>query len=110
MNTTNLQPAEDITRQRAGFADHHLWVTPYDPAELYEAGDFPTLSAPRQGLPAYTAGNRAITNRDLVLWYTFGMHHVVRAEDWPVMPVTWSGFEIRPFDFFAGNPALDLPD
>jgi primary-amine oxidase len=37
------------------------------------------------------------------------MHHVVRAEDWPVMPVLWHDFEIRPFDFFARNPALDLP-
>jgi primary-amine oxidase len=24
--------------------------------------------------------------------------------DWPVMPVVWHGFEIRPFDFFAGQP------
>jgi primary-amine oxidase len=37
------------------------------------------------------------------------MHHVPRAEDWPVMPTAWHEFEIQPFDFFARNPALDLP-
>jgi primary-amine oxidase len=34
---------------------------------------------------------------------------VVRAEDWPIMPVTWHELEIRPFDFFSRNPAIDLP-
>ena len=46
---------------------------------------------------------------DVVLWLTIGMHHVVRGEDRPVMPVFWHGFELRPFDFFDRNPAFDLP-
>ena len=62
------------------------------------------------GLPDWTSEDRDIENTDIVLWYTFGMHHMVRAEDWPVMPVLWHGFEIRPFDFFDRNPALDLPE
>jgi primary-amine oxidase len=37
------------------------------------------------------------------------MHHVVRAEDWPVMPTVWREFELRPFDFLQRNPALDVP-
>jgi primary-amine oxidase len=60
-------------------------------------------------LPAWTKANRPIEEADVVLWYTTGMHHVVRAEDWPVMPVLWHTFELRPFDFFDRNPALDLP-
>jgi primary-amine oxidase len=109
MNVESLLAADDHPRRRAGFIDHHLWVTPYRPDELYAAGTYPTLSEPGQGLPAWTAGDRSIQNADIVLWYTFGMHHVARAEDWPVMPVAWHGFELRPFDFFDRNPSLDLP-
>ena len=28
-----------------------------------------------------------IENTDVVLWYVFGLHHITRPEDWPVMPV-----------------------
>jgi len=42
-----------------------------------------------------------------VLWYTIGMHDVVRTEDWPVMPVLGHDFKLRPFDFFDRNPALN---
>lgn len=94
---------------RAGFIDHHLWVTPYSARERYAAGEYPTLSEPGEGLPQWTRTNRSIDRTDLVLWYTMGMHHLVRAEDWPVMPVLWHEFELRPFDFFDRNPAVDLP-
>lgn len=109
-NTEQLLAEDDYPRLRAGFIEHHLWVTPYREDERYAAGDYPTLSTPGQGLPSWTSQDRSIENTDIVLWYTFGMHHMVRAEDWPVMPVLWHGFEIRPFDFFDRNPALDLPD
>ena len=42
-------------------------------------------------------------------WHTFTAHHVVRPEDWPVMPVTTAGFQLRADGFFDGNPALDVP-
>jgi primary-amine oxidase len=109
-NTNQLMSEDDYPRMRAGFINHHLWVTPYREDERYAAGDYPTLSTPGMGLPAWTSQDRDIENTDIVLWYTFGMHHMVRAEDWPVMPVLWHGFEIRPFDFFDQNPALDLPE
>jgi len=109
-NGNTLLSADDYPRRRAGFVDHHLWVTPLASDEWYAAGDYPTLSEPGKGLPAWTAANRSIADTDIVLWYTIGMHHMVRAEDWPVMPVLWHWFELRPFDFFDGNPAMDLPE
>jgi primary-amine oxidase len=109
MTAATLLTPDDYPRRRAGFIDHSLWVTQYRQEEKYAAGDYPTLSTPGQGLPAWTKANRGIEQTDLVLWHTIGMHHVVRAEDWPVMPVVWHSFELRPFDFFDRNPALDLP-
>ena len=109
MSVHTLLSEDDWPRQRAGFIDHHLWVTPYHADERYAAGMYPTLSEPGEGLPRWTAANRRIERTDVVLWYTAGMHHVVRAEDWPVMPVVWNTFELRPFDFFGRNPALRAP-
>jgi primary-amine oxidase len=108
-NVMTLLSEDDYPRRRAGFIDHNLWVTPFDAAERFAAGDYPTLSEPGAGLPAWTARNRSIDATDIVLWYTVGMHHVVRSEDWPVMPVSWHSFELRPFDFFDTNPAARLP-
>jgi len=108
-NANTLLSEDDYPRRRAGFIDHHLWVTPQRDAERHAAGDHPTLSEPGMGLPEWTAANRPIRDRDIVVWHTIGMHHLPRSEDWPVMPTMWYGFELRPFDFFDRNPALDLP-
>jgi primary-amine oxidase len=104
---TLLAP-DDYMQRRAGFTDHTLWVTPYERRELYAAGDYPTVSTAGDGLPTWTAANRAIANTDLVAWLTMGFHHVPRPEDWPLMPVAKHSFEIRPVGFFTRNPAIDL--
>lgn len=109
-NAISLLADEDFPQLRAGFIEYHLWVTPYHPDEIYAAGTYPNQSKGGAGLPAWTAENRELTETDLVLWYTIGFHHVPRAEDWPVTPTLWNRFELRPFDFFDQNPALDLPE
>ena len=95
--------------KRAAFMTKHLWVTPYDPDELTAAGDYPNQHPGGAGLPAYTKGNRSVENQDVVVWYTFGHHHIPRPEDWPVMPVMYTGFSLKPVGFFDQNPALDVP-
>ena len=66
------------------------------------------LSPPGEGLPKWTRADRPLENRDIVLWPTVGMHHKVRAEDWPVMPVLWHEIIVRPFDFHDRNPGLNV--
>ncbi len=101
-------PAASVTR-RAGFMTRHLWVTRYDPRERYAAGDYPNQHPGGGGLPGYVRDDAPLENTDVVVWYTFGAHHVVRPEDWPVMPVTYIGFSLKPVGFFDRNPALDVP-
>jgi len=105
----SLLTPDDYMRRRAGFVDHTLWVTPYSPTELYAAGDYPSNSVAGLGLPEWTAANRPIANTDVVAWLTLGFHHVPRPEDWPVMPVAWHSFALRPVGFFARSPAIDIP-
>ena len=59
------------------------------------------------GLLAYSRG-RNIENTDVVVWHTFGVTHIPRPEDWPVMPVEYAGFTLMPVGFFERNPALDV--
>jgi primary-amine oxidase len=100
---------ESSVFKRANFATKHLWVTPYNPAERYPAGDYPNQHPGGAGLPAWTQANRSLENTNVVLWYTVGVHHIPRTEDWPVMPVTYYGFTLKPVGFFDRNPALDVP-
>ncbi len=95
--------------ERGGFVRAHLWVTPYDERERYAAGDYPNQRAGGDGLPAYVQQNRPLVGTNVVTWYTFGSNHVVRPEDWPVMPVDALGFFLKPAGFFDGSPALDVP-
>jgi primary-amine oxidase len=95
--------------RRAQVMGHTLWVTPYEPGERWPCGEFPVQSEEDSGLPAWTAANRSIENTDVVLWYVFGIHHVTRPEEWPVMPVDTVSFWLKPVGFFDRNPALDVP-
>ena len=106
---TLLAHPDSSVGRRAGFATHNLWVTPYARDERRAAGDYPNQSAGGDGLPRWTSADRSITDTDIVLWYTFGVTHFVRPEDWPVMPVEYTGFLLQPVGFFDRNPALDVP-
>ena len=95
--------------KRANVIGHTLWVTPNDPGERWPAGEFVNQSVADTGLGEWTKANRSIDNTDVVLWYVFGLHHITRPEDWPVMPVDVVSFWLKPFGFFDRNPALDVP-
>lgn len=74
--------------KRGGFARHSVWVTPYNDEELYAAGKY-INQAPgdRDGVNVWVQRDEDIRNRDIVLWHTFGLTHIPRVEDYPLMPV-----------------------
>jgi primary-amine oxidase len=106
--TLLADPGSSVGR-RAAFASHNLWVTPFDPEERRAAGDYPNQHGGGAGLPEWTARDRSVVDTDIVVWHTFGVTHIPRPEDWPVMPVEYAGFSLIPSGFFDRNPALDVP-
>lgn len=103
-----LTPAARV-RQRAPFVNHHFWVTRYKVGELYAAGDYPNQAEPGDGIERYSADDESLAGKDLVTWYTMGVTHIPRPEEWPVMPTHHIGFTLLPAAFFDRNPALDVP-
>lgn len=96
-------------RKRAGFLAAHIWVTQQQADERHAAGYYINQSKGGEGLSKWIKQNRSLENRDVVLWYTFGVTHLPRPEDYPVMPVHKAGFKLAPVAFFSRNPALDVP-
>ena len=105
----SLLPSSEWPQKRAGFSEHSLWVTPYDPTERYVSGVYVMGSKGNDSLTEWVKQNRGIMNTDIVAWYTVGFHHVPRPEDWPQMPIMWHTFSLRPFGFLNKNPTMDLP-
>jgi len=102
-----LDPSSPVF-ERAQVIGHTLWVTPFHPDERWPCGEFVNQSAYDEGLAVWTQAQRSIQDTDVVLWYVFGIHHVPRVEDWPVMPVDIVSFRLAPAGFFDRNPALDV--
>jgi primary-amine oxidase len=105
----SLLSDDDWPQRRAAFSKYTLWVTPYNRDEQFAAGNFPNQSDGTGGITDWTKNNRSIKDTDIVAWYSIGIHHIVRAEDWPVMPTSWHSFSIVPYDFFDENPMMNTP-
>lgn len=109
----HADPGSWVAR-RAAFASERVWVTRYAPEERYPSGDYPNQGAPA-GLLAWVAADRGLEDEEIVVWHSFGVTHVPKPENWPIMPVEYVeyveyvGFELEPSGFFRRNAALDVP-
>ena len=103
-----VQPDSSVMK-RSGFIKNHLWATPYHPDEQFPAGKYPNQHPGGAGLPDWTEADRSIEKEDLVLWYTLGVNHITRPEDWPILPVQVYSVKLQPVNFFEDSPAIDVP-
>lgn len=92
------------TLRRAQFIKHHVWFTKYKDNEQKAAGMYPNQSMGDKGLPEYISDNENLEDEDIVMWYTFGVTHHPRPEEWPIMSVHKTGFKLIPVHFFNRNP------
>ncbi|BDA50132.1 Primary amine oxidase [Coccomyxa sp. Obi] len=105
-----LATPSSLLQKRGGFALKNIWVTPHSEQERWPAGDYTIQSKGGEGLPLWTKQNRRVdSGNDPVVWHSFGVTHIVRTEDFPVMPVEHVGFTLKPFGFFDSNPGVDIP-
>jgi primary-amine oxidase len=58
----------------------------------------------------WIADDESLVDEDVVLWYVFGIHHITRMEEWPIMSADVVSFWLKPSGFFDQNPALDVPE
>jgi len=108
VNCLPFADPESVIGKRAGFMYKHLWVTRNNHAERYPAGEYPYQHEGGDGLPRWSKADRSLENEDVVMWYVFGLNHIPRLEDWPVMPVERLGFILKPVGFFKRSPAMDV--
>ena len=110
VDATPAYVTQDSTaRNRASFLNHNFWATRYKPEELFAAGNYPNQSPGDSGLSHWANDGERIANEDLVVWYTMGLSHAPREEEWPMMNAAHVGFKLMPCGFFTSNPALDVP-
>ncbi|GIZ44392.1 hypothetical protein CKM354_000759000 [Cercospora kikuchii] len=95
--------------RRGIFTSKPIWVTKYRDDELWAAGEFTNQSREDTGLAVWAKRDEGTVDEDVVLWHTFGVTHVTRPEDFPVMPSEKMTVMLKPTSFFEACPSNDVP-
>ncbi|TGZ81241.1 hypothetical protein EX30DRAFT_363951 [Ascodesmis nigricans] len=96
--------------KRAEFADKAFYITAHRDEELYSGGRWTNQSRGGHGVRSWANRNDdLITKSNPVVWVQFGINHIPRTEDWPVMPSESLRVRLVPVNFFVRNPGGDVP-
>jgi primary-amine oxidase len=95
--------------RRAEFGTHNIFAIKYKPDELYVSGRYTNQSRGDDGVAKWAARKDDIVDEDIVLFIQFGINHIPRVEDFPVMPCEVIKVGFKPVNFFDRNPAIDVP-
>lgn len=94
--------------KRAEFGDNAVYVTKYREGELFSAGKWTNQSRGGEGVRGWAARKEEIDGEPVV-FVQFGINHIPRIEDFPVMPCEILKVSFKPVNFFDKNPGLDVP-
>jgi len=93
------------------FVKHPFWATVYNDEEQQPQSKFPRTGKAGEGLSEFISDQASLEDEDSVLWYTFGVTHATRPEEWPIMNVHFaSGFSLIPYNFLSQNSEMALKD
>ena len=104
-----LSHPNSLNYKRAEFSSHNIFVTQHRDRELYSGGWYTNQSRGDAGVRTWATRADNVKDDDIVVWVQFGLNHVPRIEDFPVMPAEKISVHFKPVNFFTKNPALDVP-
>jgi len=104
-----LSDKDSFNYKRAEFADHNIYVVKHKDDELYAGGKYTNQSRGGTGVRAWADREDNVKDEDVVVFVQFGINHITRVEDFPVMPCEILKVHMKPVNFFDKNPALDVP-
>lgn len=76
-------------------------MTKYKDRQLFPAGDYTNQSLGGAGIKSWVEGREAVRDEDIVIWHTFGLTHLPRVEDFPIMPAEIVQLHLSPLNFCA---------
>ncbi|KAJ9621672.1 hypothetical protein H2203_007161 [Taxawa tesnikishii (nom. ined.)] len=104
-----ISDKDSFNYKRAEFSDRNIYAVKYRDGELYAGGKYTNQSRGGTGVRSWAERDESIVDDDLVVYVQFGINHVPRIEDFPVMPCEIIKVSMKPVNFFDKNPALDVP-
>jgi len=79
-----------------------MFVTPYNEEEIFPSDIHINQNVGGEdfGLQKWVNRDENVRNTDIVCWPCFGVTHISRPEDWPIMPVEILRVHMKPSGFF----------